>query len=627
MPGIPLVSREANYSRDLDIRVDQLSEEEQREAEESLTVYCKPIELYNILQRRATKNPSFLERCLHYKQQEKHKRRVQVSISISDAIGDGQQTQSLFPLYIMLSRRVSNSKEETLRSRYQFKRVCKLTTVSSTRVKFILPELNKLSAEVNSGSLAILLVSCADITNPKEIDLTKDYIFSESHEGYCSLGKFPIDFLHLSWEKSPNLSLGERVQMVHTVSMQSCYMKLSTSGKEKCLSFQFPHNSEAVSILQQVPVVFTAEELGAKDKSPYDLYLYNNIPTNSLPHVIRLRSGNVVFNYKYYSNRLQRTEVTEDYSCPFCLMKCASYKGLKYHLTSSHDLFRYEFWVNEDYQVVIVFPRTDTSSSEIFGNLVHPREQPFCFCHKPLRSRQPEVQSQNANRVSRLALGSNMRATPSDLRVVSEHVEGDIYSPNTAGVSDADGVIFAGQESAAQSVPGNNLTQPALLQFAKTRKLSIERSELRNQALLQKRHFFHSHRAQPMALEQVMAEEDSEDEVDDDVADLEDRRMLDDFLDVTQDEKHMMHLWNSFIRKQRVLADAHVPWACEAFSDIHGEELVQNPKLNWCWRVFMIKLWNHDLLDAKTMNRCHLVLDKYRGQIQSQQIDSAKSKD
>ena len=31
----------------------------------------------------------------------------------------------------------------------------------------------------------------------------------------------------------------------------------------------------------------------------------------------------------------------------------------------------------------------------------------------------------------------------------------------------------------------------------------------------------------------------------------------------------------------RVLADAHVPWACEAFSDIHGEELVQNPKLNW----------------------------------------------
>lgn len=77
-------------------------------------------------------------------------------------------------------------------------------------------------------------------------------------------------------------------------------------------------------------------------------------------------------------------------------------------------------------------------------------------------------------------------------------------------------------------------------------------------------------------MEHVLAERDSEDEVDDDVADLEDRRvstvliwygvyiicnflsyiflvlqMLDDFVDVSKDEKQMMHLWNSFVRKQR----------------------------------------------------------------------------
>lgn len=27
--------------------------------------------------------------------------------------------------------------------------------------------------------------------------------------------------------------------------------------------------------------------------------------------------------------------------------------------------------------------------------------------------------------------------------------------------------------------------------------------------------------------------------------------MLDDFVDVTKDEKQMMHMWNSFVRKQR----------------------------------------------------------------------------
>lgn len=37
-----------------------LTQEEQAAAEESLSVYCKPVELYNILQRRAVKNVTFL---------------------------------------------------------------------------------------------------------------------------------------------------------------------------------------------------------------------------------------------------------------------------------------------------------------------------------------------------------------------------------------------------------------------------------------------------------------------------------------------------------------------------------------------------------------------------------------
>lgn len=36
-----------------------LSPEEQIAAEESLSIYCKPVELYNILQRRAVRNVIF----------------------------------------------------------------------------------------------------------------------------------------------------------------------------------------------------------------------------------------------------------------------------------------------------------------------------------------------------------------------------------------------------------------------------------------------------------------------------------------------------------------------------------------------------------------------------------------
>ncbi|CAK7356302.1 unnamed protein product [Dovyalis caffra] len=167
-----------------------------------------------------------------------------------------------------------------------------------------------------------------------------------------------------------------------------------------------------------------------------------------------------------------------------------------------------------------------------------------------------------------------------------------------------------------KSQSGSEPSLPAAHHPAKARKLTVER-----RALLQKRQFYHSHRVQPMALEQVMSDRDSEDEVDDDIADFEDRRMLDDFVDVSKDEKQLMHLWNSFVRKQRVLADGHVPWACEAFSKLHGQELVISPALFWCWRLFMIKLWNHGLLDASTMNNCNMILERCR----DEGSDAAKS--
>ncbi|KAI3756932.1 hypothetical protein L6452_04464 [Arctium lappa] len=611
MPGITLVSRETIYSRGSGQMCRQephiqLSQEEQNAAEESLSVYCKPVELYNILQRRAIKNPLFLQRCLHYKLQEKKKRRIQISVSISGAINDGMYTQNLFPLYVLLARPLSTTNMETHHSAvYRFSQACRLTafngaeTQSAARAKFVLPEISKLSAEVKSGSLAMLLVSCADITNCQGIDLTMDHMFSASStfEGYCLLGKIPIDLLHLSWERSPNLSSGGRAEIMSSVSMRYCNMKLSGLDEEKCVSFRFQYNSEAVGILQQVPVMVSAEELGAKDISTYDLHSYSDIPDNSLPHIVRLRTGNVIFKYKYYNDMLQRSEVTEDFTCPFCLVRCASYKGLRFHLTSSHDLFRFQFWVNEDYQVVSVSVKTNICSSEIAANDVDPRQQTFSFCHKLKRHRKPKNLTQNANHVHPFLLDSD----------VPEGAQCDTYSPNATGVSIATGVSLAEPES-GQSVPGNNLAPPAMLQFAKTRKLSAERSDPRNHALLQKRQFFHSHRAQPMALEQVFAEQDSEDEVDDDVADLEDRRMLDDFVDVAKEEKHMMHLWNSFVRKQRVLADGHIQWACEAFSKLHGKNFLQNPKLLWCWKLLIIKLWNHGLVDSRTMNKCNLIL-------------------
>ncbi|KAK8287321.1 hypothetical protein V6Z12_D07G051800 [Gossypium hirsutum] len=585
----------SSYSRSTDQMCQEdsglnLYAEEEIAAEESLSVYCKPVELYNILQRRAIRNPLFLQRCLRYKLQAKHKKRIQMTVSVPGIVNEGVLTQTVFPLYILLARLVSDVAVAEYSAVYRFRRACILTSFTGiddsnqAQVNFILPEINKLAMEAKSGSLAILLVSFAN-------------------GGCCLWGRIPLESLYLSWEKSPNLSSGQRSEMVLPVDLQFCLLKLKCSNEDKFISIQSSSNSSLVNQPLQLQVIISAKEVGVKEKSAYNSYTCSGVSSSSLPHIIGLRAGNVIFNYRYYNNKLQRTEVTEDFSCPFCLVKCASFK------------------VTEEYQAVNVSVKTDSWRSELVADGVDPKQQTFIYYS---RRRRQKGLVQNARHVHPVFLESNLPAGGCELldkahggNIIQNGIMGALEcaehlpsSSNVAGVSGTAGQSYSDSEH-VQSVSGNNLGPPAL-QFANTRKISMERSDPRNRTFLRKRQFFHSHRAQPMAIDQVTSDRDSEDEVDDDVADFEDRRMLDDFVDVTKDEKQIMHLWNSFVRKQRVLADGHIPWACEAFSKLHGQDLVKAPALIWCWRLFMTKLWNHGLLDARTMNNCNIILQQHK---------------
>lgn len=624
------------------------SAEEAVAAEESLLIYCKPVELYNILQCRALQNPSFLQRCLRYKIQARRKQRLQMTISLSGTIKDGMQAKDLLPVYILMAKPVSDTEVAAGKQHsevYRLNRACKLSSFTEfegwrrAEANFILPEMNKLSLDVKAGKLTILLVSCGEARNS----------FCEANVGgYCLWGKLPMESLYSSLEKSASLTLGNRAEMLSNVDMQSCFLEPCFLEEGSCTTFHTPHDLGTMGS-QKVQVNIVAQKVGAKEKSPYASYTYRNIPTSSLSNIIRLRAGNVIFNYRDRSDMPQKIEVTENFSCPFCLMQCASFKGLRYHLCSSHDLFNFDFWVTEEYQAVNVSVKVDILRSEIMADGVDPRLQTF-FCSKPHKRRRLKNQVQNANHVFLHFLESGspnffseahkgfLEKDDGEKSSMSLPCQKDLQNARPVAESYAigkpsaveciervasnlneTGVPIAMAQSSVdmecvQSISGSP-TPPAVLQFPKTRKLSFERSEPRNRTLLQKRQFFHSHRAQPMALDQVLSDRDSEDEVDDDIADFEDRRMLDDFVDVTKDEKQFMHLWNSFVRKQRVLADGHIPWACEAFSKLHGQELVQAPAIFWCWRLFMIKLWNHGLLDARTMNSCNLVLEGYRNEV------------
>ncbi|KAJ1289191.1 hypothetical protein BS78_02G145600 [Paspalum vaginatum] len=585
-----------------------LSPEEKLAAEKDLALYCKPVELYNIIQRRAIKNPPFIQRCLLYNIHARRKKRIQITISLSGSTNTELQARNIFPLYVLLARPTSNVSLEGHSPIYRFSRVCLLTSFcefgnkDNTEATFIIPDVKNLSTS-RACNLDIMFISCGQVGQS-----TGDENCSGNHmegsslqklEGKCSWGKIPSNLLASSLEGCVNLSLGHIVELASKVTMIPSFLEAKFLEQDSCLTFCSHKVDSAGSY--QLQLCMSAQEAGARDMSlsPYSSYSYNDVPPSSLSDIIRLRAGNVLFNYKYYNNMMQETEVTEDFSCPFCYVRCGSFKGLGCHLNSSHDLFHYEFWISEEYQIVNVSLKADAWRTELFAEGVDPRHQTFSYRSRFKKRRRSKTSTEKIRHVHSHIMESG---SPEDAQAGSE--DDCVQGENGTSVANA-------SIDPAQSLHGSNLSPPTVLQFGKTRKLS-ERADPRNRQLLQKRQFFHSHRAQPMELDQVFSDRDSEDEVDDDIADFEDRRMLDDFVDVTKDEKLIMHMWNSFVRKQRVLADGHVPWACEAFSQFHGRRLVQNPALLWGWRFFMIKLWNHSLLDARTMNACNTILQGFQ---------------
>ncbi|RLM65622.1 polycomb group protein EMBRYONIC FLOWER 2-like isoform X2 [Panicum miliaceum] len=518
--------------------------------------------------------PSFLQRNLCYKIHAKQKKRIEITISLSGSSNPEVQAQNIFPLYALFAKPISAVSHEGHSPVYQFSRACLLTCFDEsgrnnhTEATFIFRYLKTLAN--------IILVSCGQVgQTPDENNFSKSHMENPSLEklgGQCFWGKIPNGLLSSSLENCVDLSLGWTKQFALPITMNPGFIEPKFLKQNSCLTF-CSRKLNAVCPYQ-LQVSICAQEAGARDmfKSPYNYHLYNDVPPSSLPHIIRLRVGNVLFKY---GNNICETEVTEDFCCSFCLVKCGSFMGLKYHLISSHDQFNFEFWISQKEQGVNVSLKRNTWTNEDFPAGVDPRQRTFSYFFILVID------------LARKSSGTSVSDTSVD---------------------------------PAYSLHGGHLSPPRVLQFGKTRKLSVNQINPRNQQLLQKRQFFHSHTGQPMAFEEVLSDHDSEDEVDDDVADFEDRRMLDDFINVTKDEKCIMHMWNSFVSRQRVIADSHMPWACKAFSQLHGQLLARNPSLLRCWRFFMIKLWNHNLLDGRTMNSCNMIIDDVKSKKLGSQV-------
>ncbi|CAM0907819.1 unnamed protein product [Alopecurus aequalis] len=654
MPGLALPNHDAanngcgfSYPRCADKTCGQQSRaqsspDEKLTPDECLALYCQPVELYNIIRLRAIKSAPSLQRCLSYKIDARRKKRIQISVSISGRANTELPAHGIFPLHVMFARATSNDSFDGHSPVYRFSRACLLTSFiesgdsDHSKAIFTIPDLRSLATS-QVCNLNIILISCGQRGQNLSENFSQNHMDSSSPQklgGQCSWGKIPIDLFSSSPDNGVTLSLGRTVELTSEICMSPGFIEPTFLEDGSCLTFCSRKGS------YELRASINAQEAGARDmdSSPYNSYSYDDVPLSALPQIIRLRTGNVLFNYKH-CQKLLRTEVTEDFSCSFCLVQCGSFKGLEYHLTSSHDLFHFEFLVSEDYQAVNVSLKSGTRKAELLTTAGDERSKRGFFYRSRFKKRCRRLEStiEKTNHVHPHIMepGSPVKTVPVDKDNVesrSPRNMGYIHAHTTESASSKDahkgseedyvsnenGILV--RQASIDSHPAlhsSNHSTPAVLQFGKTRvvqfgktrKLSVDRADPQNRVLLEKREFYHSQKAQRMELEDVLAEHDSEDEIDDDIADFEDMTMLDGFSDVRKDEKRIMHMWNSFVRKQSVLADGHIPWACDAFSRKYGQELVRNPALRWCWRLVMIKLWNHSLLNARTMDTCNKFLD------------------
>ncbi|XP_058770196.1 polycomb group protein EMBRYONIC FLOWER 2-like isoform X3 [Vicia villosa] len=407
MPGYPVADGELCFiSTDqqpssLDACA-QLSAEEKLAAEQSLSVFCKPVEFYNILHHRATISavPLFLPRCFEYRIQARDNKRIQITVFLS---WSDEETQNMFPFYVSLARRNPKNEDADYSTVYLLSQIVTIRGSSGAdgnriiKAEFTLCEVNKLAAEANSGSLFLLFFTTeGNSDSSSRVKASLGPSDPTSHESLaeknCLYGKISFQSIYLAWKNSPNFRWGQRAEIKTTLELLPCVLKYDFVNKGTTIAIQDLWNFGLESTSKSVEIKIFAEEIKAMEKSRNRR---NTLPSSSssrssLSRVIRLKEGNVTFNYRYYNNKLQRTEVSENFSCPFCLIKWGSYKGLRCHLLASHDFFKFEFSASEDCLAVNVSLNFDIWRFELVGDGVDPKLQTFFLHGKRMTHISPE---------------------------------------------------------------------------------------------------------------------------------------------------------------------------------------------------------------------------------------------
>ncbi|CEG36313.1 Zn-finger protein joined to JAZF1 (predicted suppressor) [Plasmopara halstedii] len=286
------------------------------------------------------------------------------------------------------------------------------------------------------------------------------------------------------------------------------------------------------------------------------------LPRRKVASTYHKPGSGVWFHFLYHAMLRRMSEKRSDYSCAWCNMFAGSLRGLVAHLVSSHDRFRFQATVGHDHI-------------------------PHIYV---MVMQEPQPQKGNSSRRSAFY---ELEMFPSEKSSRFEHQY----------------IHMSRKKYSPYGIQAVEAVEDLMQEFEDIDELSLEQPQEFYAPLLQ-RQYFHS-RTGAVVLDHEK-DYDSDDDVDETWITKQSERLLDEFEDVSLEEKEFMKKWNRHVKEFKILADFMVASSCRMFARKHGKWLLEHG-LRHNFLLHLLNLWDNSLLNSRAIIDCMLIVDQNVG--------------
>uniref|UniRef100_A0A7S2RPM2 Polycomb protein VEFS-Box domain-containing protein n=1 Tax=Rhizochromulina marina TaxID=1034831 RepID=A0A7S2RPM2_9STRA len=275
-------------------------------------------------------------------------------------------------------------------------------------------------------------------------------------------------------------------------------------------------------------------------------------------------------------------------TCLLCGAKLPSSEALLTHLASSHDRFTADASVVHGKPGVLHVSLQPAVGSGILGGLVgrfYPVKDEEDGEEADADQEQLSLEPHDA-----FIMSNKGRTPPVPETLVTIH-----------NVSSGGDTLIVASEAT-----GRGKKRPRVEKTCASLQPSLEARAADQGVFLPVRQYYHSRTGAPMAAEEFSY--DSDEEIDESWMVELSEKLLDEFEDVSTEEKAFMKLWNSYVRDVKILADFQLPIACARFAADYQAQLA-DPTYRFNFLLHLFNLWDNSLLTSTHISQCMRIVD------------------